>query len=342
MATKRERTKRPTQADVARLARVSQPTVSHVLNNNMSIAVPPETRQRVLEAIDSLGYIPDRTAQRLRTRKTYTLASIIPDITNPFYPAFQRGIQDIADQHRYDLLMYNTDGLTEKERKCLQSVLQGPVDGVVAVLFHMTADDLRVVLDNHIAVVRLEARGQETGDLPLDSLYVDNRAAAYAAVSYLITRGHTQIAMIAGQQGPREARVRGYQEALFAHRIPINEQLIESRGFTETGGYSAMHVLLQRSPRPTAVFAANDLIAIGAMIAIREAGLAIPHDVAVIGFDDIPVAKFVTPALTTIAQHPERLGRRAAEMLFERLQGTVADGGRSVELPYELIVRGST
>src|SRR5262249_28014277 len=157
--------KRPTQADVAQRAGVSQTTVSHVLNNTAAISVPPETRQRILDAIAELGYVPDGTARSLRTRKSYTIASVIPDITNPFYPAFERGIQDVAERQGYDLIMYNTDGVAEKERKSLRSVQRGRVDGVIAVLFHLTADDLRPLLERNVAVVRLEARRQEIGDL---------------------------------------------------------------------------------------------------------------------------------------------------------------------------------
>ncbi len=341
MAESSGRKKRPTQADVARLAGVSQTTVSHVLNNNTAISVPPETRRRILEAIDQLGYVPDGTARSLRTRKTHTIAAIIPDITNPFYPAFERGIQDTAERHGYDLITYNTDGIAEKERKCLRSVQQGRVDGVIAVLFRTTARDLRPLLERNIAVVRLEAMPQEVGALPLDNLYVDNVAAARTAVAYLIDRGHTRIGMISGQEGPRQARVLGYRQALADHHIPLDEFLIQGGDFTEKGGYQGMRALLALSPRPTAVFAANDLMAMGALLALREAGLRVPHDIAVIGFDDIPAARLFNPPLTTITQFPRELGRRAAEMVFERLSGAGPEGGRCEEMPYELIVRES-
>ena len=166
MSAQRSRKKQTTQADVARRAGVSQATVSYVLNNNTAIAVPADTRQRIRDAIRDLGYIPDRAARSLRTRKTYTLAGIIPDITNPFYPAFERGIQDLADQHGYDLIMYNTDGSAEKERKSLRSVQQGHVDGLIAVLFHLNAKDLLPLLDMNIAVVRLEATPKRAGAAP--------------------------------------------------------------------------------------------------------------------------------------------------------------------------------
>ena len=129
-----------------------------MLNDNPVVSISEDTRQRILDAIDELGYVPDGAARSLRTRKTYTIAGIIPDITNPFYPAFERGIQESAEAHGYDLIVYNTGGIAEKERRCLRSVQQGRVDGVIAVLFHLTARDLVALLDRDIAVVRLEAR----------------------------------------------------------------------------------------------------------------------------------------------------------------------------------------
>jgi LacI family transcriptional regulator len=333
--------KRPTQADVARLANVSQAMVSYVLNDTSTISVPPETRQRILAAMAELGYMPNKAARSLRTNKTYTIAGIIPDITNPFYPAFERGIQDVADQHGYDLIMYNTDGIAEKERKCLDSVQQGRVDGVIAVLFKLSARDLFPLLEMNIAVVRFEAVKKQAGEYPLDNLYVDNVAAAQAGISHLISRGHTRIGMIAGERGPAYYRILGYRQTLAEHGLPLDEELIRSGVFAEEGGYQSMQELLRLSPRPTAVFASNDVMAMGALIAIKEAGLRVPADIAVMGFDDIPAAKLVNPPLTTMTQHQQQLGRRAAEMLFERLNGAAPERGRCEEMPYSLIIRES-
>jgi LacI family transcriptional regulator len=241
------------------------------------------------------------------------------------------------------LIVYNTSGVAEKERRCLRSVQQGRVDGVIGVFFHMTARDLVALLDRGIAVVRLEAKKKEASkyDLPLDNLYVDNVAAARTAVDYLIGRGHTRIGMLDGQRGPGRARVLGYHQALAQHGIAVDQDQIRDGDFSEDGGYRAMRELLGLSPRPTAVFAANDMMAMGALLAVREAGLLVPRDVALAGFDDTPITKLVTPSLTTVTQFQEELGRRAAEMLFERLGGTVPERGRNEERPYELIVRES-
>jgi len=333
--------RRPTQGDVARLAGVSQTAVSQVLNNNSTLAIPEETRQRILAAMQTLGYVPDRTARNLRLRKTLTIASIIPDIENPFYPAFQRGIQDMADAHGYDLIIYNTDGVAAKEEKCLQSILQGGVDGLIAVLFHQGARALIPLLERSIAIVRLESQYKQPGSQPLDNIYIDNVAAAQAAVTYLIERGYSQIGMLARHEGPGNVRLLGYQQALAKHNIALDESLIQRADFTEEGGFVGMGRLLALPVRPSAVFAANDMMAMGAMLAVQEAGLRIPGDVAVVGFDDIPAARLVNPPLTTVAQFQVELGRRAAELLFERLAGHAPAQGRSVEMPYRLVIRKS-
>lgn len=337
------RRKKPTQADVARLANVSQATVSYVLNESSAVSVPEETRRRVLGAIEELGYVPDGAARSLRTRKTYTIACVIPDITNPFYPAFERGIQGVAEARGYDLIVYNTDGVAEKERKCLRSLQRGRIDGCVGVFFHLKVGDLAELLERDVAVVRLEAEKKGLGglSLPLDSLYVDNVAAARAAVGHLIGRGHTRIGVLSAEQGPGRVRVLGYRRALEDGGITPNEDLVRDGDFSEGGGHGAMQELLALSPRPTAVFAANDVMAMGALTALREAGLNVPDDVALVGFDDTPSTRLVTPPLTTVTQFQERLGRRAAEMIFERLDGTAPEGGRYEEMPHELVLRGS-
>lgn len=333
--------KRVTQADVARRANVSQAMVSYVVNNSGTVSIPDETRQRILNAMDELGYVPNITARRLRSSKTFTIAGIIPDITNPFYPSFERGIQDVADEQGYDLIMYNTDGSEAKERKYVQSLLQGRVDGLVGVFFHLTVRDLTPLLEQSLYVVRLEAMQKKPGPLPLDNIYIDNIAAAAEAVDFLINQGHRSIGMLASHEGPSIFRVMGYRQALSQYGFSIDETKIQEGHYNEDGGYQAMSVLLDQDDPPSAIFAANDLMAMGAMVAIRDAGLTIPDDVAVVGFDDIPSAKLVFPPLTTIAQNQRQMGQRAAEMLFERLNGAVPNSGRSTQLPYQLVVRAS-
>lgn len=330
---------KPTQAEVAKLAGTSQAVVSYVLTNNQKVSIPPETRQKVQNAIEKLGYIPNGIGRGLRTSKTYTIGSIIPDITNPFYPTFIRGIQDVAEENGYDLVIYNTDGDKKKEQQSLISVIQNRMDGLIVVPFHISQDEL---LNINIPTIQLIQKPLEPP--PLDSIYIDNIAAAFTVVEHLIERGYMHIGMIAGKADtpPRKSRILGYQKAIALHHIPLDEVLIRDGGFTEDGGYTTMQELLKISPRIDAVFAANDLMAMGALTAIREAGLRIPQDIAVAGMDDIPAARLVYPPLTTITQYQHNIGRKAAEMLFDRVKDEYIESPRSREMPFSLIVRNST
>jgi LacI family transcriptional regulator len=328
---------------VAQLAGVSQAVVSYVLNDDPTRSVADDTRKRVLVAVEELGYVPDRTARNLRRRRTNTIAGIIPDILNPFYPAFERGVQDVADAHGYDLVTYNTDGERDKELRAVRSVREGRLDGVILTTFHLDLGEVLPLVQDGIAVVINGEPGFDPTEAGIDQVKIDNASGAESIVNWLLQRGHTRIGMIAGEEGtfPREKRVRGYTRALANHHIPLDPILLRSAEFSVAGGYAAAGDLLKLDPRPTALFAANDLMAMGAMMRLREAGLRVPEDIAVAGYDDIPAAGLVHPALTTIAQHPEQIGRRAAEMIFERLGGTAPASGRSDVLPFDLVVRES-
>lgn len=335
------RKKRPTQADVARRAEVSQALVSYVLNDKHTISVPEETRRRILEAIDELGYVANTQARSLRTRKTDTIAAIIPDITNPFYPAFARGIQNVAEQRGYNLILSNTDGDPEKERRQLLNLGRGHVDGAILAMWNPPVDVVQSLLQFGLTLAALSTyQGRELG---IDSASIDNRAAARAAVTYLIGRGYRRIAVISGEHHtpPHRDRLAGYHDALNAAGLTPDPALIQNSRFNEEGGYRAMRNLLLLDPLPEALFAANDLMAIGAMAAIHETGLRIPDDIAVVGFDDIPAARLVTPQLTTIAQFANPLGGRLAEMLFTRLEGRAPEQPQYTLMPYELIIRHS-
>ena len=335
--------KRPTQADVARAAGVSQTVVSLVLNDRALVAVSEATRERVQAAIADLGYVADGAARSLRTGKSLLVASLIPDITNPFYPAFERGIQDIADDRGYDLVAYNTDGLRAKELRALRAVQRARVDGIIATPFQLKADDFAPLLADGVPVVVFGEFAEPTTAPRFDAIFLNDEAAAGRLVEHLIDRGYAPLGMVAAADNHhrREGRIVAYRRLLAERGEGQAEMLAFGNDPTEAGGYAAMKELLARSPRPRAVFAANDMMALGALVAIREAGLRVPADIALAGYDDITVARLANPSLTTVAQFPERLGRRAAEMLFERLAGTVVGEGRRVEMPYELIVRDS-
>jgi LacI family transcriptional regulator len=330
--------KRATQWDVARKAGVSQATVSLVLGGTL-LGGRAKTTARVLKVAGELGYRPNRSAQALRTGRTRTIAVVVPDICNPFFPSLLKGAQSVADDAGYDVITLNTAGQRDAERRILRWGIEGRVDGVIGVFFTLQANEFRPLLDAGVGVVRVESTLKKQGLLPIDNLFVDNRAAAAAATRFLIERGHSQIAMLAGPDGPQAARAEGYLQALAERGLKAD--IVTGSEFNEVGGRMAAASVLARRNRPSAFFAANDLMAIGAMAALRDAGVAVPGDMAVMGFDDIFIARLVSPSLTTVSQFQHDIGVAAAEILLERLRGSGPKPGVNREMPYRLIVRES-
>ncbi len=303
-------------------------------------SIPAETWERITKAAKDLGYVPNRFAQALKTSRTMTIACIVPDITNPFYPSLVRGIQSIADGQSYDVITVNTDGTPERERHFLDWARQGRVDGVIGVFFTLKAKDFSPLVEAGVPVVRIESSKKRGGAIPVDDIYVDSRAAAEAVTEYLLSLGHSRIALVAGRGGPQAHRIEGYRAALAKRGHP--DHVVIDEEFSELGGIRAAESILGGDFKPTAIFAANDLMAIGVMQSLRERRIRIPEDIAVVGFDDISAAKLVTPSLTTVAQFQWKMGERAAQTLMDRLRGEKTGAGTAVEMPFDLIVRGST
>lgn len=311
-----------------------------VLSGGGAPAIPAETWERITKAARELGYAPNRAAQALRTSRTMMIACIVPDITNPFYPALIRGVQSVTDAISYDVLSVNTDGSPERERHFLDWFRQGRVDGVIGVFFTLKARDFKPLVDAGVPIVRIESSKKRGGDIAIDDIYVDSRAAARAVTKYLVDRGHQRVAMIAGRGGPQGVRIEGYRDALA--EAGCEPHVVVDDEFSEVGGIRAAEAILSGSYKPTAIFAANDLMAIGAMQALRERAIDIPRDIAVVGFDDISASRLVTPPLTTVAQFQDRMGARAAEILLARLKGDFPSVGTTEEMPFKLVERGST
>ncbi len=330
--------RRATQKDVARAAGLSQATVSMVLSGAAG-DTPTETLERINKAIQELNYVPNRFAQALKTSRSMTIACIVPDIANPFYPSLIRGVQSVCDTLGYDVIAVNTDGSAEREQHFLEWSRQGRVDGVVGVFWNLRAKDFASLVDAGVPVVRFENSLKEGGEIALDNIFVDGRRGAYEMTQYLLAKGHRSIAMIAGRGGPQGVRVEGYKAAL--QEAGAEPNIVIDEDFDEIGGARSAAALLDQPSRPSALFAANDLMAIGAMQAIRERGLSIPQDIAVAGFDDISAAKLVWPGLTTVAQYQYDMGVRAAEILMERLRGKSPTTGTAHEMPFSIIERGS-
>jgi DNA-binding LacI/PurR family transcriptional regulator len=313
-------------------------TVSRVVNSSAH-RVAPATNRRVLAAIHELGYHPNVIAQSLKSRASRTVALIVPDISNPFFPAIARGIEDTARQRGYAVLLCNTYEDLDREQTYLQLLRKRWVDGMIFATVGSNTAHLRALREDGLPVV-LVAR--DVDGLAIDAVLVDNERGAYEATTHLLRLGHRAIAHIAGPGALRVARDRrrGYARALREAGAPEDETLIASGDFTADGGRAAAVALLAGGSRFSAVVAANDLMAIGAMEALRAAGRRVPADVAVVGFDDITFASLVSPALTTVAQPKYRMGQLAMERLLELMAGASPAGQRTVLEP-RLIVRES-
>lgn len=322
--------------DVAREAGVSVATVSRVLNE--SGPVREETRRRVWEVAASLRYVPNETARSLITRSTRTLGVVLPDLHGEFFSEVIRGIDQRAQRERYHLLVSGSHNEREEIEAALR-LMRRRVDGLVLMSPDIDAAGLEANLPHDLPVVLLNCAIRATA---VPTITIDNFGGATAMVRHLLGLGHRRIGFIGGPAGNYDAaeRLRGYRETMRA--AGLDPSAWEEAGdFTESGGHGGAVRLLERRERPTAIFAANDAMAVGAMSALREAGVSIPEEIGVAGFDDIPIARYLSPALTSVHVPIAELGARAVERLFVALAGgTVRRRGPEV-LETQLVVRRS-
>lgn len=338
------KSKRPTMNDVAKLAGVSQPTVSRVLNpNEMAGQISDETTQRVLAAVKQLGYRPNVVARSLRTQRTQTIALLVADLANGFYHPIARAVQDIARQHDYEILISNSDHIYENEKHFCEIVLNRGVDGVVMVPIHLTNADL----DHYVSQTNIPfvALGQHVQHPKIDVVYMDDERAIYEATKWLITDcGYRQFGFVGVPDslppGPR--RFRGFMKALKEYGVGFDPRFLHYGDFTLAGGSRVAHAFMQQSELPSVIVALNDLMAIGLILAFQEAGYTVPDDVAVVGFDDIPEAVIVRPALTTVVQDSHDIGQKLARALFQRIEDPNIGAQRIFESPYRIVPRQST
>ena len=325
--------------DVAQRAGVSPITVSRVINH--SGYASRETRERVEAAVAELGYVPNRLARSLRSKRTHTLALVITDITNPFFTTVARGVEDTASDAGYTVIFCNTDESETEEQKYLQVVLQQQVDGVLLVPARGASESVELIQKQNTPVVVLDRRMPSGAQV--DVVRCENVQGAYQLVKLLIDLGHRQIAVIGGPHlvSTSEDRVLGYRRAIADAGLGQTD-IVCYGAFTQASGYELAQQLLAGQPRPTAVFAANNLIAIGAFKAVQDAGLRVPEDVAMVAFDDLPANLLVFPFLTVAVQPAYEMGRRATQLLLSRLSNPASQDYQEVILPYELIVRQSS
>lgn len=328
----------PTIKDVAREAGVSYATVSRALNDHPEIN--EETKKRIVKIAMKMGYRPNAIAQGLVKKETKTVGLIIPDITNPFFPEVARGIEDAAVEAGYTIFLCNTNWNAKREERYLNVLLQKQVDGLIIAPSSEEISHLRIPLNSGIKTIFISRVINHANST---CIIIDNILGAKQAVEYLIGRGHRRIAFIGGQEdiSTNRERLQGYTQALSANGLEFDESLVKTGSFKRDSGYFIMNQLLntQESNRPTAVFAANDLLALGALQAVRENGLGIPSDIAVVGFDDIEFASLPEIQLTTVAQPKYDMGKLAFTTLTELMGGGGYSSGRKILLDPVLVVR---
>ena len=322
--------------EVAKKAGVSTATVSRVFNNTG--LVDAETRRRVQAVAKELRYIPNAVGRSLSTKRTDAIGLLLPDLHGEFFSEVIRGADQSAQQNRYHLLVSSSHTSRAVLEEALQ-VMRGRVDGLIIMSPHLDAHTLEANLPKSLPVVLLNC---QVADTHFDSFNIDNFSGARQMVRHLLEHGHHSIAIIKGTEKNLDAleRLRGYRQAMQDNgRHP---ECYEINGdFSEASGYDAAKRILTLQPRPTAIFASNDSMALGALSALREIGVEVPRELALAGFDDIPVARYLSPALTTVHVSISELGAMAMQKLFEALREKNNHLKRHQLLPTKLVVRDS-
>lgn len=324
-----------TVRQIAETAAVSIGTVSHVLNGSARVAEP--RRKRVLEAIRKLGYQPSELARGLRKNTTALLGMIIPDITNPFFPGIVRGAEDIACQSGYRLILCNSDNDEAKELSYLSDLRSFRASGLLIIPSGPTNLNLGPSDTNVVLVDRCPS------DWKGDLVTVDNEGGGYQVGRHLIGLGHRELAVIAGPLTVTSAadRFRGFQRAIAEAGIRISPEYVQEARFNVESGYAAAIRLLQMLPRPTAIFAGNDLLACGTLAAAQHLRLRCPEDLSVVGFDNLDFVEHTAPALTTVHQSGYQIGATACRVLLDRITDRTTPAVNLV-MATELKVRDST
>jgi len=328
----------PTISDVAKHAGVSRATVSRVIQGATNVR--PSTRAEVQRVIDELGYVPSAVARSLRSKRTLSLALLVSDVTNAFWTTVARGVEDLAQQHGYSLLLCNTDEDLAKQDQYIGFLVSYRVDGVIIAPCSPDAGHLKGLRDRNIPTVILDRRIE---GWDVDTVCGDSISGARALVRHLIGLGHRRIAVLSGPEttSTAEDRIVGYCMALAEAGIPFDDRLVRRGEYKERDGEILTHQMLDEGLQPTAVFAGNNALAMGFIAAASERGLQIPQDIALVSFDDVPIASRLFPFLTVVTQPAYDLGVNAAQLLLSQLESDVPPRPRHVVLPVRMIVRHS-
>jgi len=331
--------KTPRLKDVAEAAGVHLATASRALDDRRSVMVKPETVERVRQAAADLGYRVNRMARGLKMNRSFTIGMLIPDITNPFFPPIVRGAEDCLAEAGYTLVLANTDNDEGKERRHISGMLERQVDGLLLAMARRR-DPLIDELDRDATAMVLINRTVDRGNVP--AVIPDDQAGMTLAVEHLYALGHRRIAHVSGPQDTSTGarRAAGFRATMSAHGL-VPRRIVEAASFGESSGREVADPLFRARTRPTAIVAANDLIAIGVIDAASAAGLRCPGDLSIVGFNDMPLAERLSPPLTTVRIPEYEMGRRGAQILLDRID-LPNHGAETVMLAPELIVRGST
>lgn len=323
---------------VAEKAGVSTTTVSHVINNTRVVSA--DARDRVLSVIDELRYIPSAVARSLKNDKTHTLGMMIPNNSNPYFAEIIQGIEDESFKLGYNIILCNSYDDPKKQAAYTRVLMEKRIDGLIIVASGSDDELNQLLSDEAIPKVLVD---REVPGLAADFIESDHEQGGYLATKHLLELGHTDIACVAGPKTllPSGDRVHGYLRALQEANVPFQGEFLAHSDFTSQGGFTAFQQLLALKKRPSAIFVSNDLMAIGGLCAAQQAGVQIPTELSVVGYDDIALASFSTPRLTTIAQPKYEIGVLTAQVMVARIKNAELPLRREM-LQTQLVVRQST
>ena len=325
--------------DVAELANVSTATVSHVINDTRYVS--PQLKERVEAALLELDYHPDAVARSLRRGETLTFGLIVPDLEIPFFASVAYSIERAAAIHGYSIILCNSNWEKDREEVLLQNLIARQVDGLICISAGMNIARIEPIVNVGTPVVTFERKLIDSG---LDAVSIDNYQGACIAVKHLLELGHRRIAAITGRAMSlvNEERLEGYFGTLREAGIEPDREYVFAGNYQPESGKRAALQILSLPARPTAIFAFNDLMAIGALRVLGENGVRVPQDISVMGFDDIPICQYANPTLTSVRQPIEEMGSMAVDLLLQRIRSDDHYRASHVRLQPELIVRTST
>jgi len=330
--------------DIAMRAGVSPGTVSKVLNDKGRLL--PETRDRVLKTVQELNYQPNIAASSLKKKQTYTIGLIVPDITNPYYSALARAVEDEALRHDYTVLIASTDNNPEREQTQIHRLEPYGLDGyIITTNANELSSSIQHLLDAGERVVFVDRKvNVQAYSQSCVRVATDHRKGGYLAASHLLESGHTKIAVLSEPLYllTTDERLNGFFESFLERGLDTSSISIYAKGFGIEAGHALANQIMHEKHLPTAIFSSNDLIAIGAMQELHQMGIRIPDDVSIVGYDDIAMAAHVVPALTTVAQPIEEMGSLAVQSLLQlRSDGKNSEFRSEIILQPSLIVRSS-